>query len=155
MPRTASLAHAVAFAVTLWLLPDEGERGRAVASPCLLAATLFVPGGFLLGGLVFYDGDPGLGIALLPIGALGLLWFVLKRRRMSAEERILKRFQARVAGRFGKEVIRTSCGLTELAEQLKSLPCREFARIYQQAVFRDRPLRPDERKKLEELIRTI
>jgi hypothetical protein len=32
-----------------------------------------MPGGFFLGGLVFYGGDPGLGILLLPVGALLLL----------------------------------------------------------------------------------
>ena len=33
-----------------------------------------MPMGFFLGGVVIYDGDPGLGILLVPIG--GILLFV-------------------------------------------------------------------------------
>lgn len=43
-----------------------------LASRCLLAATVLLPGGFLLGGAVIYAGDPGLGIAAVPFGALAL-----------------------------------------------------------------------------------
>jgi hypothetical protein len=43
------------------------------ASPCLLAAGLLLPLGFGLGGLVIYGADPGLGIALVPLGALALV----------------------------------------------------------------------------------
>ncbi len=45
-------------------------RGARPASACLLAASFLLPGGFFLGGLVTYGGDPGLGILLVPIGAL-------------------------------------------------------------------------------------
>jgi len=43
------------------------------ASQCLFGATVLLPGGFLLGGVFVYDGDPGLGVLLVPAGAL-LLW---------------------------------------------------------------------------------
>jgi hypothetical protein len=46
---------------------------RPVASTGLIAATLSIPLGFTLGGLWFYEGDPGLGILLVPLGALALL----------------------------------------------------------------------------------
>ena len=36
-------------------------------------AFLLIPGGFLLGGLATYGGDPGIGILLVPVGALMLL----------------------------------------------------------------------------------
>jgi len=39
----------------------------------MLGATLLMPAGFFLGGVVFYGGDPGVGILLLPIGAVLLL----------------------------------------------------------------------------------
>ena len=42
-------------------------------SPLLIAAGVLVPAGFFLGGVVFYGGDPGLGIVLVPIGAAALL----------------------------------------------------------------------------------
>lgn len=40
------------------------------ASACVCAAGLLLPTGFFLGGLQFYSGDPGLGIGLVPVGAL-------------------------------------------------------------------------------------
>lgn len=52
-------------------LPAPAWRRRA--SACLFGATVLLPGGFLLGGLFVYDGDPGLGVLLVPLGAL-LLW---------------------------------------------------------------------------------
>ena len=50
---------------------------RKLASACLMAASLLLPGGFFLGGLVIYHGDPGLGILLVPLGALMLFVSVL------------------------------------------------------------------------------
>lgn len=41
-------------------------------SKLLLGGIILLPGGFFLGGLFIYDGDPGLGIFLAPIGALAL-----------------------------------------------------------------------------------
>jgi hypothetical protein len=32
-----------------------------------------LPGGFFLGGVSFYSGDPGLGVLLVPVGAVLLL----------------------------------------------------------------------------------
>lgn len=32
-----------------------------------------MPGGFFLGGIAFYSGDPGFGILLVPFGAVLLL----------------------------------------------------------------------------------
>jgi hypothetical protein len=43
------------------------------ASSTLVAASVLLPGGFLLGGLTLYDGDPGLGVLLVPVGGLLLL----------------------------------------------------------------------------------
>jgi hypothetical protein len=63
-----SIVH-IGFAATLALVPQwTGER-RLWASRCLIAALVLVPGGFFLGGLFIHDGDPGLGILLLPPGA--------------------------------------------------------------------------------------
>jgi hypothetical protein len=75
-----TLAHAhgtlmglihVAFAVTLGFLNIRTAQARQI-SAALIAATVLLPGGFLLGGIRFYGGDPGLGVALVPVGA-GLL----------------------------------------------------------------------------------
>ncbi len=43
------------------------------AGPCLTGALIAMPAGFLLGGLGHRGGDPGAGIALVPLGALLLL----------------------------------------------------------------------------------
>jgi hypothetical protein len=71
-----SIVHLV-FAATLRLLPPENRKLEKLASPCLCGASILMPGGFFLGGLIFYGGDPGLGILLLPVGALLLLLAVL------------------------------------------------------------------------------
>jgi len=46
--------------------------GGAFASAGLLAALVLLPAGFLLGGLFARGGDPGLGILLVPPGAIAL-----------------------------------------------------------------------------------
>ena len=39
----------------------------------MILATLLLPGGFLLGGIDVYGGDPGIGIFLTPVGGVFLL----------------------------------------------------------------------------------
>jgi hypothetical protein len=81
-----TLAHAhgtllalvnVAFAVSVPRLADGSASRRQLASKCLLSASVLLPAGFLLGGMTIYAGDPGLGILLVPVGALLLLLAVL------------------------------------------------------------------------------
>lgn len=76
-----TLAHAhgtllgmlnILFALTARHLSWAG-RSQRVASVALLSATLLLPGGFFLGGIIIYAGDPGLGILLVPVGGLALL----------------------------------------------------------------------------------
>jgi len=50
------------------------EKSRTFASRCLISSGILLPGGFFLGGIVVCDGDPGLGIMLVPVG--GILLFV-------------------------------------------------------------------------------
>jgi hypothetical protein len=77
-----TLAHAhgtlvslvnIAFGATLALLPLPSARSLTIASRCLLGANVLLPAGFFLGGGFSVAGDPGLGIVLLPIGAILLL----------------------------------------------------------------------------------
>ena len=72
-----SLVH-LAFAATVrWVpVPPSAEK-RRWASRLLMAGGILLPLGFLTGGLRIYDGDPGLGILLTPVGALFLLSSVL------------------------------------------------------------------------------
>ena len=78
-----TLAHAhgtlgalvnIAAGLTLRLVP--GFELRTGASRSLLLGAVLLPAGFLLGGIVIHDGDPGLGILLAPVGALLLLYGV-------------------------------------------------------------------------------
>ena len=59
----------IIYGLTLRCYPLS--RARFIAR-VLLAALVLLPGGFMLGGLWLYDGDPGLGIVLSPVGALAL-----------------------------------------------------------------------------------
>lgn len=67
-----ALIH-LAFAYTLGWRPAGGLQRQRVASGCLLGASVLLPGGFFLGGIVIYDGDPGLAILLVPVGGALLL----------------------------------------------------------------------------------
>jgi hypothetical protein len=71
-----SLVH-LGFASTLTRLPELARPAMNWASLCLLGAGILMPTGFFLGGLVFYAGDPGLGILLVPPGGGLLLLAVL------------------------------------------------------------------------------
>jgi hypothetical protein len=51
------------------LLPNA----RLVSS-ALIGAAVLLPGGFFLGGIAFYSGDPGIGTLLVPVGAVLLLF---------------------------------------------------------------------------------
>lgn len=66
----------VGLAFTLDRLPWTGAS-RALASQLLYAATVLIPGGFLAGGLFLHGTDPGLGVLLVPPGALCLFGAVL------------------------------------------------------------------------------
>lgn len=46
---------------------------RARTSTTVIAGSVLLPAGFLLGGVWFFDGDPGFGVLLVPIGALLLI----------------------------------------------------------------------------------
>tara|TARA_B100000029_G_scaffold72949_1_gene64738 strand:- start:965 stop:1477 length:513 start_codon:yes stop_codon:yes gene_type:complete len=86
-----SLVHLV-FAASLSNANGFTPRGRTLASRSLQASGILIPGGFLLAGLPAFvrtgglrlgvlGGDPGLGIVLVPIGALLLLLAVFLTAR--------------------------------------------------------------------------
>ena len=77
-----TLAHAhgtllailnIVFGLSLRVVPELTTSRLAFVSSALAGATIVVPAAFFLGGVVFYGGDPGLGILLLPVGAFLLL----------------------------------------------------------------------------------
>ena len=49
---------------------------RLSVSFALIWAAILLPAGFFLGGIVIYDGDPGLGVWLVPVGAILLFYSI-------------------------------------------------------------------------------
>jgi len=87
-----TLAHAhgtllglvnVVFALSLrtFALAESEDGWLRRASLALVLATLLLPGGFVLGGITIYAGDPGLGVLLVPVGGFALLYAVLLTAR--------------------------------------------------------------------------
>jgi hypothetical protein len=59
---------------------------RSSVSIALIWAAILLPAGFFLGGIVIYDGDPGLGVWLVPIGA-ALLFYSIARIALDLSRR--------------------------------------------------------------------
>ncbi len=85
-----TLAHAhgtllglmhLGLAATLRETLNWSDRSRQLASRCLLGAGILLPGGFFFGGVFIHDGDPGVAIFLVPVGALLLCVAVLLTAR--------------------------------------------------------------------------
>jgi hypothetical protein len=76
---TLAHAHGVLLAVIniiLGLTLDAGRlstRNISRVSIALLVASLLLPGGFFAAGVAFYEGDPGVGVVVVPVGAVLLL----------------------------------------------------------------------------------
>jgi hypothetical protein len=72
------------FAATLPALPALRGASLVAASRCLIGALILLPGGFFAGGVVIHDGDPGLGVLLVPPGALLLVVAVFLTARAAS-----------------------------------------------------------------------
>jgi hypothetical protein len=77
-----TLAHAhgtliavvhIVFGLTVRAVPERTVVHQDLISRSLIGASVLLPGGFFLGGIAFYSGDPGLGVLLVPVGAVLLL----------------------------------------------------------------------------------
>jgi len=97
--------------------------------------------------------------ALRWLAALGLLggsfWWYQNRARPSREAKLIAALRSRMERRFGPAAAEPQFGLTELARRCNSRACREFADIYQAAVFRDRRLTNTEVARLKEILKEI
>ena len=63
----------IAFGLSIGHFGRWSNERLELASRALRIASILLPGGFFLGGLYIYDGDPGLGIVLSPFGALAFV----------------------------------------------------------------------------------
>lgn len=94
---------------------------------------------------------PSLGILLMLAGGA---WFIVVHRGRSREERLLRRFLARVEKVHGVSARRTG-GLFELADKVRDPAVTEFVLLFGSAVYRDRPLTADEGQRLVRLLGEI
>lgn len=74
----------ILFGLYLRAAPEAAPRRLAAASLSLCAAGVLLPGGFFLGGVTVYAGDPGLGILAVPAGGALLAVAVYTIARASA-----------------------------------------------------------------------
>ena len=90
-----TLAHAhgtllsvlnIVFATSVRLIPGWSAAGRMLASRCLRGALILMPLGFFLGGVRIHGGDPGVGILLVPPGALMLFIAVLSTAKAASSD---------------------------------------------------------------------
>ena len=77
------LIHLI-FGLCLRIVPEIGSRHLRMISASLIMASVLLPGGFFLGGIVVYGGDPGLGILAVPIGGALLVVAIYNIARGSA-----------------------------------------------------------------------
>jgi hypothetical protein len=83
----------ILFGLTLRGGDETGFRDLRTISLSLLGASILLPLGFFVGGVQFYGGDPGLGVLVVPVGAvllLAALFFIasgLKNRPPASKDR--------------------------------------------------------------------
>ena len=71
------LVHVV-VGLALRVVPGLAAAPRVpLISTSLVGASILLPGGFFAGGVTFYSGDPGVGIAFVPVGATLLVLAIL------------------------------------------------------------------------------
>jgi transglutaminase-like putative cysteine protease len=87
--------------------------------------------------------------------AVGMMVVAFTLRRQPKEARLLNEFRIRIKQRYGDEVMLPGSGLAEIGDQVGSEVCREFARIYYGAVFRDRVLTAQEIIQLKSLLKKL
>jgi hypothetical protein len=85
-----SVVHLI-FGLTVRVAPELIAADRKAISRWLIAATLLLPGGFFLGGVAFYGGDPGMGVLLVPVGAVSLIAAAFLLARQASRGRVRPR----------------------------------------------------------------
>ena len=78
-----SVVHVI-FGLSVRVAPEVSARDRPLISRCLIGASVLLPGGFFLGGVAFYGGDPGIGVVLVPVGAIAMIIAAIVLARLSA-----------------------------------------------------------------------
>ncbi len=129
-------------AVVVFDLAQQMSLLREAGDSLRNLRTLRVPGGGWQVGAVI----------LVVVVVVGV---AVSRRRKPREVRLLEELRTRVRKRYGQEACLPGTGLAEIGEQLDNAECREFARIYYGAIFRDRVLTTQEFLLLKQLLKRI
>lgn len=82
-----SLVHVAAAWTFSWAGTHASVGFPRLTSRCLTGALVTLPGGFFLGGVTAVDGDPGVGIALVPVGAILLFTGVMLLFQLTRTQR--------------------------------------------------------------------
>ena len=83
-----ALLSVVNLAYVRWAeAPGLSAAQRVNASRALIAGSVMLPLGFLLGGIHHYEGDPGIGIFLAPLGAVAVIIAVAIQTRAAWSRR--------------------------------------------------------------------
>jgi hypothetical protein len=90
-----------------------------------------------------------IGISCLLLLAAG--FNLARRKRLTPEERLLKRFRRLMRRRFSLDIAASS-GLHEAVTGINNEAVQEFVSLYTGAIYRDRRLTKSERVRLEELL---
>jgi hypothetical protein len=86
---------------------------------------------------------------------IGLVVCAFALRRKPKEVLLLGELRKKLEQRYGEDILLPGSGLAEIAEQVDSDICREFARIYYGAIFRDRSLTAQEFSQLKNLLKGL
>ncbi len=100
-----------------------------------------------------------LGTAVLVAVLLYLAWQgaagIRQWQSSTREERLLRKFLAKIGKRFPAVTLTPATGLRELAELLQDDRVTEFVSIYSQAVYREQQLSRDELRRLQQLVKSF
>jgi len=89
----------VLFGLTMRTEAERPLPRARLISLTLIGASVFVPGGFFLGGFGFVGGDPGLAVLLVPVGAVMLLSALFLLARSVAGDEAAKQAGSRTKER--------------------------------------------------------
>ncbi|MBJ6726762.1 transglutaminase family protein [Geomesophilobacter sediminis] len=91
-------------------------------------------------------------LVLLAAGGIVAVFFWIRQRPASPEERLVREF-LRIAARRDPELNSRKCGVYEASRRLRDPALKEFAAIYGAAVYQDRPLQTDELRRCRDLLK--
>jgi hypothetical protein len=86
---------------------------------------------------------------------IGLFVCAFALRRKPKEVRLLGELRKKLEQRYGEDIFLPGSGLVEISERVDSDVCRDFARIYYGAIFRDRSLTAKEFSQLKDLLKEL